>query len=762
MNGRILCVWLLLIGAAAVHLPMAAAGATAWKVNPDAERWIRKQVLAGEPADLNAGGFSKDSSIVSAAFVKDLLTSPALQTGARGVRIRNAAIAGALGLEGEDVAREVWLEGCLFGEGLDFSFCRFRKSLSLAGSYFPKNAFLAGMKVDENLYMRGAVFAGESNFNSMDIGGMLAADAIEFTRPHEPAVFNGMKVGVSARLAGATFAGPADFRTITVAQHFLADGMQFQSTTGTANFIAAKIGGQASLKLSGFAGPVDFGSAVIGGDLSLQGSIFTNTSETISFNRTSIGGIASFDRAVFDGSVDFTSAFVKDQIHLDEARFTNRGGYANFSELTAGTGAWLAKTVFRGSAGFSRIRIGGDLTITGATFDGPVSFTKADVGGTLLLVESRFADATEGANFSRLHVKGDFMLANDVFEGPVQFDLADFEGPFLARAIRFRAPRRCLEFKQVNAAKMTVLREITFGGPVNIKGSVFDDLTIEGANATSPVVPLLDLSDTIIHRKFQLRDLAVDQLVAASLHIAGPAQMENVSIRGLWNLELGNFDSLVLSKVEWPKTVGQVRLDGMTYKYINDTTPGPQRASGARLISLLLKCAPYNAQVYTDLEASFRRQGYRDLANEVFVAHKRRERSEVLGGFAWMVSWLGDHFLGFGRRLGPPLRTGLLVIIIGWLVAWRLAQREKWWADRMLPAPAAAEAPRRLWQRNEARTALFSFWYTLYLFSPFTLGDGSLRLKEASSATLGWMLSMRIVGLIILGALFGALTGIIQ
>src|SRR5437667_421778 len=66
----------------------------------------------------------------------------------------------------------------------------------------------------------------------------------------------------------------------------------------------------------------------------------------------------------------------------------------------------------------------------------------------------------------------------------------------------------------------------------------------------------------------------------------------------------------------------------------------------------------YTADMYTNLEQFFKRQGYRADADRAFIAGKSREREEYFRSgdlFRWLGSWMLDLLVGYGRH---PERAG--------------------------------------------------------------------------------------------------------
>ena len=105
------------------------------------------------------------------------------------------------------------------------------------------------------------------------------------------------------------------------------------------------------------------------------------------------------------------------------------------------------------------------------------------------------------------------------------------------------------------------------------------------------------------------------------------------------------------------RSPAQFQLQGMSYKYICAVL-GNEPASHKALLNLADRSA-YTADVYSNLEEFFLRQGYRGDADSAFIAGERREREENFRSLGWFGSWLLDFSLVMvvaRGRLGFPVQ----------------------------------------------------------------------------------------------------------
>jgi hypothetical protein len=201
-----------------------------------------------------------------------------------------------------------------------------------------------------------------------------------------------------------------------------------------------------------------------------------------------------------------------------------------------------------------------------------------------------------------------------------------------------------------------------------------------------------------------IRGISVQAFTARSLQVEGSAEFVDIKVQKSADLSDGNFITLDLSGSVWPKDASMLRMQRMSYKYVGAAHDEPQ--SHEALLKLIGHSA-YTADVYSNLETFFSRQGYRGDADRTFMAGKRREREEYFHTAQWFL-WLGslmlDLLVGYGRH---PWQAGwfcLAVIGIG-CVLFPLKKMElQDPEDRTLP--------------EEDRPRYNRFWYSLGLFLP--------------------------------------------
>ena len=241
------------------------------------------------------------------------------------------------------------------------------------------------------------------------------------------------------------------------------------------------------------------------------------------------------------------------------------------------------------------------------------------------------------------------------------------------------------------------------GWSTSFAESTFRDLVVGDTNPGAAPVAQLDLSRSSVKRQLRIAKIRIHDFVARWLRAEGSADFTDVIVEHSADLSNADFGTLDLSRSAWPKDGnddGAFHMQGMSYKYIC-AVPGNEPESHKALLKLADQSA-YTADVYSNLEEFFLRQGYRDDADEAFIAGKVRERKEYFRSghwFRWLGSWMLDLLVGYGRR---PWQAGIPCAV---LVA----------LGCVLFSPKKMEP-----QKPEDTPRVYSrFWYSLGLFLPF-------------------------------------------
>lgn len=158
------------------------------------EQLVLRELKAGREADLRS--VSPEDRVLKPEFVERLVTGgfPDAEIRRRGVSIIHAVFKQPLEVSSTSVPFRVWLKGCEFERGIDFSYTRFARDLSFEGSRFGKpssrvndapgdhdiQAFFAGMKVEGTASFARTAFYIPADFTYAEFGTDLIFDDVNY------------------------------------------------------------------------------------------------------------------------------------------------------------------------------------------------------------------------------------------------------------------------------------------------------------------------------------------------------------------------------------------------------------------------------------------------------------------------------------------------------------------------------------------------------------------------------------------------------
>lgn len=322
---------------------------------------------------------------------------------------------------------------------------------------------------------------------------------------------------------------------------------------------------------------------------------------------------------------------------------------------------------------FSNCRFEGDLDLSGCHFEKGLSFEGSTFNGTMDLSSATIdliftlsgsshndCQCNSYVTFKYLKAAGDFYLERRTFLDEADFSQLEVGGNLLMDESEFREKA---DFDTVRVRGNGYFRRTKFFGDVDFSDASFVNLLFTGAQFNNK--SQLDIEEV----RTKLAGLRMDTGV----------------------LDSANFE-------------GKVNIEGMTFQNLTPT-------SWEKLQGLAASFA-YDAEFYSSLESLFRKHGYFDQADAVFIAKRRREREQSSEKWlAWSGNLFQDWFIGYGRHLERLLLWSAVFVLIGILVF----RRED---DMRTKKPEDAD-------RYEGKYS--AFWYSLDLFLPVMhLGDADI------------------------------------
>jgi uncharacterized protein YjbI with pentapeptide repeats len=347
------------------------------------------------------------------------------------------------------------------------------------------------------------------------------------------------------------------------------------------------------------------------------------------------------------------------------------------------------------------------VTLAGASFARTVSFN-----------DSAFKAE---ANLNNTKVGRHIFFQKAVFEGPVDFISADIVGQLVATEAQFQNKEQGANFNSMKVGGAAIFSKAVFEGPVDFRGAdIASVFSVDGA-------------------KFQNKGAEAS---FGGMKVRGFAFFNDAVFEGPVDLSYADFARIDISSPFWPKVAAQFQMQAMSYKYVC-AAHGTEPESHKALLKLADQSA-YTADVYSNLEEFFLRQGYRADADRAFIAGKRRERKENLYGLGWLGSWLLDWLVGYGRR---PWQAGIpcaALVALGCVL----------FSPKKMELQKPEDAP-RVYSR---------FWYSLGLFLPFVdlQADKVWKPKVDQTFLRNYVRVHILLGWILVPLVLAALTGLIK
>src|SRR5438132_61069 len=255
-----------------------------------------------------------------------------------------------------------------------------------------------------------------------------------------------------------------------------------------------------------------------------------------------------------------------------------------------------------------------EVCLVHCQFNKSVTSNRASFAGNVLFNNST---VKANANFNSMKVGASAFFKGAVFEGPVNFGSADIAGNFEADGAKFQNQEQEASFNAIKVGNSAFFRKAIFEGPVNF--------------VTADIAGNFEANEA----KFQNQEKEAN---FNGMKVGGSAFFSNAVFEGPVNFSDADFAWLDLSSPFWPKVAAQFHMGGMSYKYIC-AVPERNESESHKALLKLANQSTYTADVYSNLEEFFLRQGYRGDADRAFIAGKRRERKENLHGVSWVGSW---------------------------------------------------------------------------------------------------------------------------
>lgn len=554
-----------------------------------------------------------------------------------GVAFSNGYVAEAVSFKNVDLPFELTFEHCDFLKAVDFSFARFQRRVALRGCVFTEHVSLEGIQVEKDLDLTGSVFLKGISLEKAHIQGRLLARGVVMDGP---AKFAECKIDLTA-----------DF------------GMELMSTLGleagktsSNDVVRAVLTSQGQTPTAG----MEVASFVLPGE-----SSSSPLPEYLWIIRNKCS--QPFFYAVWQKcyqSTNYTLEVFKQTAFLDPVEMIG---------VHCGSKLLLGSVNFRDRARFDGIKVDGSVYLAGAQFYYYCSFGYAQITEDFDATEVQFSGSCD-ANFHGMRARR-ISLDRATFGSRADFGDATANLSFEAGHARFTSCSNFINFQGLKTGGAASFKEAHFEGPVsfalaNIGGNFDAESAQFRCSAPSNELAKIAAPDPLhFHADF------------GSMRVDGVAILSRASFSGVVSLRNASFQQLHL---DLPanrtdlftscRSNSFLLLEGCAFKRIRAVTnesfqnySEQLNQSWLRLRDVLREYAPYSPNFYQNVEDSFKREGQTELADEVYVESRRRERKE-LSGLGWLWNFFLDATMRFGRNPWWAVLYSMVIMAGGALV----------------------------------------------------------------------------------------------
>ena len=358
--------------------------------NPDAETYIRDELLNGRTADLSTRFTSQAERTVRAEYIVSLWQDPELES-ISVFKISNVIVTGDLDAEGISIPFRVGFENCTFNGRLNLDGAT-TKTFRLDNCTMKGSVRLGRINVEGDLALYGSTFEGEVTLFDASISSNLFARGSSFLGtvpdPSSKYPFELWKtqVGQSTEFSDSVIKGEASAEDAEFGVDVRFDGVTFE---GPAWFTNIQVGELADFQEAVFEDTVSFESSTIDRDIQFKGATFEKR--------------VNFDYLFVERFFDFNEVTVHQEFSL---QYPNVGW------------PYFESTVFKGPVNFEGMQTANDFDFTNATYEygeAPFKVFLARVDGQALF--NGFASPTgldlSHSTFGDLEISG---KENSTFE----------------------------------------------------------------------------------------------------------------------------------------------------------------------------------------------------------------------------------------------------------------------------------------------------------------------------------------------------------
>ena len=362
------------------------------------------------------------------------------------------------------------------------------------------------------------------------------------------------------------------------------------------------------LHKSRFRSQVDMNRLRTLASISLEGSKFDCD---LNMDSASVGGGLFMRRAEF-GEVVLRGVEIGDQLDMEWATFK---GKLNMDAASIGVNLFMRKAAFR-EVNLRGAKIGDQLEMEGAIFKGKLNMDSASIGVNLFMRKAAFREV----NLRGAKIGDQLEMEGAIFKGKLNMDSASVGSSLFMGKAELNKPANLIF--------------LSVGSGLNARGVMLRGLDLTGARIEGELH--LGLSDANIEWKSYTDE-------------NGDRQAPKLTLR---NTSVG---ALQDTKGVWPDHLER-EFEGFTYDRLGgfgaSEQDDPYKRESSWFIEWLAKDESYSPQPYRHLAGVFRAAGHEDMADDILVANRDRERRETdWWPPKWLWLWMLKFFIGYGYGL---------------------------------------------------------------------------------------------------------------
>lgn len=576
--------------------------------NPDAEAYIREQLLLNSSVDLAAAFPSEAARTVRAEFIVSLWQDSTFET-LPAFKLVNVTVVGDLQGRGISIPYNVGFEKCTFTGYIDLDSAS-TKTFRLDDCTIEGAVKMGRLKVDGDLALYRSTFHSKVTLFDAEISSNLFARDSSFLAPETdpdskyPFELWKTQVGQTTEFSNSLIAGEASAEDARFGVDVLFDGVIFEKA---AFFKNMQVGELADFKKAVFKDTVSFESSTIQRDIQFSAAVFEKD--------------ANFNYMAVERFLDFDYVTVKQGFSIQYPSI----GWPYF-----------AGTHFQGPVNFEGMQTSNDFEFTGAVYEydeEPFTIYLARVDGQVLLND--FVSPV-GVDLSH-NVFGDLELTGD---GGVPFDLINLESTVINGDLTLdHINVNTLYAKELEVADKTTITRIRVSDEMDFSNASLGFFTMDDQgfwpHARGSVI------------RFNLRGMTYNDIGLVAV------QESEIDLSELTQAEIEDADGIRMTTKDFRDLELEDNTWGVLLNMVNQSEYSPQ---AYRTLAQFLTERGH-PEWAADVE--FQRKN-----------REREEILKPLSP-QWFWSWFSCLFSGYGQIPALALIWSALVIIIGAIFYWR-------------------------------------------------------------------------------------------